>query len=174
MSSILSGQIPCLPISEIGLVTITSTLLYRVCSFEILTGSHHADLYTNFGDKMGRSVQVLDDVLKRRMDEADSGLTPDPTLALVKSLLNSIFYHLYASSPLATMKKLLWSPAVLDSPEQISRLSYEETSPELHKALFRAADQLRFDCRLGLKYLRKMAPVRFGPESAISAYEGGM
>lgn len=174
LNSIYAGQTPSLPVSEFGLVTIISAVLYRVCSFEILTGSHHADLYTNFGEKMGRSVQVLDNILQQRMGETDSGLAPDPTVHLAKSLLNSVFYHLYASSPLATMKKLLWSPAALDNPEQISHLSDEMCSPDLYKALFRAADQLRFDCRLGLNYLKKMAPMRFGPESAIGAYEGGM
>ncbi|KAM0415898.1 hypothetical protein ACHAPT_013160 [Fusarium lateritium] len=174
LNSIFAGQAPSLPVSEFGLVTIISAILYRVCSFEILTSSHHVDLYTNFGEKMGRSVQVLDDILKRRMGEADSRLAPDPTVHLAKSLLNSVFYHLYASSPLAAMKKLLWSPAALDNPEQVLHPSDEGSSPEIYKALFRAADQLRYDCRLGLKYLKKMAPMRFGPESAIGAYEGGL
>ncbi|KAF4995703.1 hypothetical protein FDECE_12732 [Fusarium decemcellulare] len=174
LNSIFSGQEPALPISEFGLVTIVSAILYQVCSFEILTSSHHMELYTNFGEKMGRSVQVLDEILKRRMGEADSGLSPDPSVHCAKSMMNSVYYHLYGSIPLATMKKLLQSPSALDNPEQISNLSDEAASPELYKALLRAADQLRFDCRLGLNYLKKMAPIRFGPECAIGAYEGGL
>lgn len=174
LKSIFAGQAPDLPVSEFGLVTIVSTILYRVCSFEMLAGSHDLELYTNFGEKMGGAVRTLDDMLKRRMGEAASGLAPDPITQCAKSLLNSVFYHLYGSNPLAIMKKLLLSPSPLDSPEEILNLLDEASSPDLYKALIRAADQLRFDCRLGLKYLRKMAPLKFGPESAISIYEGGM
>ncbi|KAF4447898.1 Vanillin dehydrogenase [Fusarium albosuccineum] len=158
LNSIFAGQEPALPISEFGLVTIVFAILYQACSFEILTSSHHMELYTNFAPHGGSRLWPIsgsERALRQVHDEL--GLLPS-----------------YGSIPLTAMKKLLQSPSALDNSEQISTLSDEAASPELYKALLRAADQLRFDCRLGLNYLKKMAPIRFGPECAIGAYEGGM
>lgn len=122
---------------------------------------------------MGLSLDVLDGIIKTRMGEQDTGLAPDSTVHCAKSLLDSAFYHLYASIPLSVMKKLLWSP-VTPRDADILRLSSEARSPDLYKAFICAAEKLRYDCRLGLSYLRKMAPIKFGPEDAVGAYEGGM
>jgi hypothetical protein len=174
LKSIYANRALDLPVSEFGLVTIVSTILYRVCQFEILTSAHHPELYANLGREMAGSVQILDDMLNRRIKETASGLAPEPILQCAKSLLNSVFYHLYGSIPLTIMKKFLSSPAALDRPEEISTVLDEASSPELYKALIRAADQFRFDCQLGLKYIRKVGPSQFGPEPAISIYEGGV
>ncbi|KAF7173432.1 hypothetical protein CNMCM5623_005645 [Aspergillus felis] len=174
LKSILAGQAPDLPVSEFGLVTIVSVILYRVCAFETLIEPHHLELYTSFGEQMGGAVRILDEILKRRLSEKTLDLEAESVTQCAKSLLNSVFYHLYGSIPLATMKKLLSSPTTLDSPVEISNLLVETCSPVLYKALIRAADQLRFDCRVGLKYIRKTAPLRFGPECAISIYEGNL
>ncbi|KAF6530390.1 hypothetical protein HZS61_001702 [Fusarium oxysporum f. sp. conglutinans] len=171
LDSIIAGQPPSMPVSEFGLVTIVSALLYRICSFELLTGSRDGELYAKFGKKMEQSLQVLDAILKARTIQDDGGLAPNPTVHCARSLLNSAFYHLYASVPLSVMKKILWSPASLDDPE-IMHLLNEAISPELYQALFNAADQLRSDCRVGLSYIKKIAPIIFGPESAVGALEG--
>ncbi|KAG5792911.1 hypothetical protein H9Q69_008037 [Fusarium xylarioides] len=171
LDSVIGGQQPSMPVSEFGLVTIVSALLYRICSFELLTGSRDGELYAKFGKKMEQSLQVLDAILKARMIQYDGGLAPNPTVHCARSLLNSAFYHLHASVPLSIMKKILWSPASLDDPEIVHLLN-EAISPELYQALFNAADQLRSDCRVGLTYIKKIAPIIFGPESAVGALEG--
>ncbi|KKY35161.1 putative zinc finger c2h2-type protein [Diaporthe ampelina] len=91
----------------------------------------------------------------------------------VKSPLNSAFHHLYANVTLAVIKKLLCSPVALDNPQEIATLFSGAAFPNLYKVLIRAADQLRVDCRLGLEYLRTVAPLQYGPEGAIGPYEGG-
>lgn len=161
-----------MPVSEFGLVTIVSAVHYRVCAFEILTGEHHPELYATLGRKMAGPIRILDEILRRRRESA-SGLGPEPVLQSAKSLLDSVCYHLYGSAPLKAMKKALSSPAVLDRPEEISEVPADTGSPELYQVLIRAADQFRFDCRMGLKYMRKVGPLQFGPETAISIYEGG-
>ncbi|KAF4417279.1 NAD-dependent aldehyde dehydrogenase, partial [Fusarium acutatum] len=171
LDSIIAGQTPSMPVSEFGLVTIVAALLYRICSFELLTGSRDGELYAKFGKKMEQSLQVLDAMLKARMVQYDGGLAPNPTVHCARSLLNSAFYHLYASVPLSVMKKILCSPASLDDPG-IRNVLNVAISPELYQALFNAADQLQYDCRLGLSYIKKIAPMIFGPESAVGALEG--
>lgn len=172
INCVLAGQMPAHAVSEFGLVTIVSTILYRVCSFEALTSSHHRKLYATFIEKMDRSVQVLDEMLQRRLGQAKPGLPPDPIMQCAKSLLNSVFYHLYGSISLTTMKKFLSSATSPPDPRDMPNLLDEVSSPYLHKALIRAADQLRFDCQLGLEYLRRIVPHEFGPECAMSTYEG--
>lgn len=173
LKEVFAGRAPRPPVSEFGLVALVSAVLYRICAFEALTSPDLADLYASFGERMGRSVQALDDVVRRRMGEATWDVPPDPIMQSAKSLLNSAFYHLYASIPLAVMKKLLWSPGALGNPQEIAALFSRAASPDLYKALIRAADQLRVDCRLGLKYLSTVAPLQYGPEGAIGPYEGG-
>ncbi|KAH6956126.1 aldehyde dehydrogenase family-domain-containing protein [Fusarium avenaceum] len=173
LEAIVAGRKPSQPMSEFGLVTVASALLYRICSFELLTSSQHGEIYATYTKKMGLSLDVLDGIIKTRMGEQDTGLAPDSTVHCAKSLLDSAFYHLYASIPLSVMKKLLWSP-VTPRDADILRLSSEARSPDLYKAFICAAEKLRYDCRLGLSYLRKMAPIKFGPEDAVGAYEGGL
>ncbi|KAH6954121.1 hypothetical protein DER45DRAFT_615452 [Fusarium avenaceum] len=69
------------------------------------------------------------------------------------------------------MKKILLAPTSLDNPKIVHLLN-EAISLELYQALFNAADQLRSDCRVGLTYIKKLAPIVFGPESAVGALEG--
>lgn len=174
LKDVLAGRPPKKPVSEFGLVTIVSTVLYRICAFEALTSPDMADLYASLGERLGRSVHALDDMVQRRMGDPAWGVPPEPIIQSAKSLLNSAFYHLYASIPLAVMKKMLWSPAVLgNNPNIIAAPPSGLASSGLYKALIRAADQLRFDCRLGPKHLRAVAPMKYGPESAIGPYEGG-
>lgn len=175
MKEVSAGRPPKQPVSDFGLVTLVSTVLYRVCAFEALTSSPDLeDLYASFGERMGRTVQALDDMVQRRMGDAVWGVPPDRIMQSAKSLLNSAFYHLYASIPLAVMKKMLWSPAALGNNSHEIEAPFNGTvSPGLYKALIRAADQMRFDCRLGPRYLRTVAPFQYGPESAIGPYEGG-
>ncbi|KAH7247554.1 uncharacterized protein BKA55DRAFT_676889 [Fusarium redolens] len=173
LDAIVAGQTPSQVISEFGLVTTVSALLYRICSFELLTSSQHGEIYATYGEKMGKSLQVLDEILKTRMSQQGTGLAPDSTIHRAKSMLDSAFYHLYASVPLSVMKKLLWSPATLHD-ANILRPSNDANSLDLYKAFICAAEGLRYGCRLGLSYLRKMAPIKFGPEDAVGAYEGGL
>lgn len=173
LGAIVAGQKPPQPMSDFGLVTVVSALLYRICSFELLTSSQHGEIYATYSEKMGLSLDVLDGILKTRMGQQGAGLAPDSTVHCAKSLLDSAVYHLYASIPLSVMKNLLWSPATLQDAD-ILRLSSKASSPELYKAFIRAAEGLRYDCRLGLSYLKRMAPIKFGPEDAVGAYEGGL
>jgi hypothetical protein len=172
--SILCGRIPNRPISEFGLVTIVAMILYRVCSFETLTTSFNQDIFPEFVDKMEKGVKVLDEMLRDRLSKVKSGLTPDPTLQCAKSLLNSVFYHLYGSFPLASMKRLLSTSAKPTMMRDVTHSLDQVHSPHLHKAVARAADQLRLDCQLGLEYLQRVASHEFGPECAMSTFEGSL
>ncbi|KAG6363856.1 hypothetical protein INS49_008959 [Diaporthe citri] len=174
LKEVSAGRPPRQPVSDFGLVALVPAVLDRVCALEAITGPDLADLYASSGERMGRSVQALDDMVRRRMGEASWGVPPDPVLQSAKPLLNSAFYHLYASIPLAVMKKLLWCPAALGDPREIATLFSGAASPDLYKALIRAADQLRIDCRLGPKYLKTVAPLQYGPDGAIGPYEGGL
>lgn len=171
LGELFAGRPPGSPaVSDLGLLVLVSAVLYRVCALEALTGPGLADIYAgSLAERMGRPVQALDGIIRCRMGEATWGNPPDPVLQSAKSLLDSAFYHLYASTPLAAMKKLLWSPTAALSSGGMGVSS----SPGLHKALTRAADQLRVDCRLGPRYLRAVAPLQYGPEGAIGPYEGG-
>lgn len=173
--SVLSGRRPTLPaVSEFGLVTIVALILYRVCSFEALTTSFNEEMFPDFVDKMDKGVQALDDMLRDRLSKVKSGLPPDPTLQCAKSLLNSVFYHLYGSLPLASMKRLLSPTATATTLGDIAHLFDQVNSPHLYKAVGRAADQLRIDCQLGLEYLQRVAAHEFGPECAMSTFEGSL
>lgn len=173
LEAIVAGRKPSHPMSEFGLVTVVSALLYRICSFELLTSSQHREIYAAYAEKMGLSLEVLDGIIKMRTGERGAGLALDSTIHCSRSLLDSAFYHLYASIPLSVMKKLLWSP-VAPWDADILRLSSEARSPNLYKAFICAAEELRYECRLGLSYLKKMAPTKFGPEDAVGTYEGSM
>lgn len=52
LDSIIGGQPPSITVSEFGLVTIVSALLYRICLFELIIGSRNGELYAKFGKKM--------------------------------------------------------------------------------------------------------------------------
>ncbi|KAJ6085350.1 Aldehyde/histidinol dehydrogenase [Penicillium canescens] len=172
--SVLSGRKPNLPVSEFGLVTIVALILYRVCSFETMTTSFNEELFPEFVGKMEKAVQALDDMLRDRLSNVRSGLPPDPTLQCAKSLLNSIFYHLYGSLPLASMKKLFSPSAPPMMLGDITHLFDRVSSSHLYyKGVGRAADQLRIDCQLGLDYLQRMTH-EFGPECAMSTFEGNL
>lgn len=149
-------------------------MLCRICSFETLADPHHEDLYISFVDKMDAPVQVINRMLKQHIKGLVLGSTPTPMIQCAVSLLNSVYYHLYGSQQLASMKRLLRSPSILHNSEERGNLFAENCSPWLDKALLRAAEALRSDCRLGLKYIQKVAPHRFAPLCATACCESGM
>lgn len=174
LASILAGRQPAMKLTEFSFVTIISAILCRICSFEALAGSHHKDLYSSFVRKMDKSLQVADRMLRDYIKTLVLGSTPTPLIHCAVTLLNSSFYHLYASPQLGNMKKLLLRPSILDDYGEGDSIFSHDYSPWLEKALLRAAEALRADSRLGLKYMKKVAPHRFAPLSATSCCEGGM
>ncbi|PSN61548.1 hypothetical protein BS50DRAFT_651792 [Corynespora cassiicola Philippines] len=164
LNQMFSGNIPNSTISELGLVCLTSMLLWRVCSFKTLTNTHHLDPYTNFVETIEKAIQALDEMLRYQIRE---GL-PDPMIHSARFQLNTAVYHLYASKILTQMKRLVESPA------DKAKLSGDDYSPKLQLALFRAAEALQSDCRLGIRYIRRIAPHHFSPICAIACYEGGL
>lgn len=96
-------------------------------------------------------------------------------LRSAKSLLDSAYYHLYAHRQLTYMKSLLDAPESLGQVEEVRQIFKENCdSTNLRKALSRAAEALREDCRQGLKYLQKIGLHRSAPLTTTSIFEGGM
>ncbi|KAH7045371.1 hypothetical protein B0J12DRAFT_757984 [Macrophomina phaseolina] len=163
LNTIFSGQKPTSSISELGLVSLVSMLLWRLCSFKLLTNSHHLDLYTDFVEKVERAIRIFDNMLQ---DQTTYDL-PHPLLLSARFHLNTAVYHLYGSKILTEMKRLV------EFPDE-ARLSGNAHSPKLHFALIRAAEALQSDCRLGISYLQRIAPHHYSPICTIACYEGGL
>ncbi|KAH6718394.1 hypothetical protein BKA61DRAFT_301709 [Leptodontidium sp. MPI-SDFR-AT-0119] len=175
LKRIFAGEPPILEISDFGFLSIVSAVLGHICLFENLAGSQHPHLYTSFVNEMERSVQILGEMwAMRTVSENSYKSTHTPQARSTKLLLDSVFYHLYGNSQLAAMKNLLGSAEVLNRSEMLQEISKTPHSINLEKALIRAAEALRDDCRLGLRYLQKMAPHRFAPLSATAVFEGGL
>lgn len=175
MKCIFAGQRPEIQAGDFAFLTIVSAMLNHICSFETLASSQHPELYTNFINKMSDPAQFLYNIWSEHAPSkmSDSSL-PLPIIQCTRSLLDSTFYHLYGSDQLKSMKRLLRSPELLNNPEELQKLSEQPHSNSLGKALVRAATSLRSECRLGLRYVQKMAPHRFGPLSTTARTEGGM
>lgn len=175
LKRIFAGESPILEISDFGFLSIVSAVLGHICLFENLAGSQHPHLYTSFVNEMERSVRILGEMwTMRTVSENSHRSTHTPQARSTKLLLDSVYYHLYGNSQLATMKNLLGSVGVLKRSEMIQEIFKAPHSTNLEKALVRAAEALRDDCRLGLRYLQKMAPHRFTPLSATAVFEGGL
>lgn len=176
LKQVFDGEIPSQEISDFGFLSIVSAVLDHICSFERLASSRHPHLYTSFVSEMGRPLQTLDQMWNIRVaTDTDSKSTHTSLMKSTKSLLDSVFYHLYGNHQLTVMKALLGSPEDLIHRENIKDLFQEPLyATNLEKALIRAAEALREDCRLGLKYLQRIGPLRFAPFSATAVLEGGM
>ncbi|KAK0106309.1 hypothetical protein ONS96_003947 [Cadophora gregata f. sp. sojae] len=179
LKRIFAGEPPTIEISDFAFMSIVSAVLGHICSFENLASSQHPQLYTSFVNEMGRSVQILNEMWTKRTASGNnsyrsSSNTLTPLARSTKLLLDSVFYHLYGNSQLAIMKNLLGSPEGLTRAEMLREMSKNPCSIHLEKALVRAAEALRDDCRLGLRYLQKMTPYRFAPLSATAVFEGGL
>lgn len=171
---ILAGQKPASPISDLGLVALVSLILWRTCSFEALAGSYRLDLSTDFVNRTDRAVRVLDTIFKERAEQNKASQTlPNPLLSIARALLNSVFYHLYASETLTEMKRLLDFPRKRKVSDARARMVGLDYSSRLSIALFRAAEALQYDCQMGVHYLQRMAPHQFGPIISTACYEGG-
>ncbi|CAH0024485.1 unnamed protein product, partial [Clonostachys rhizophaga] len=175
MKMILEGCKVALYDTEFGFATIVSAVLCHVCVFESLVGTQHPDLFASFIEKMGRSVQVLNEIWK---EQSSSQFLIESTMTSMahttRSMILSITYHLYGSHRLMAAKSFFHSPGLLDCQESLEQCFHERHSANLEKALVLAAEMLRSDCQTGLGYIKSFGNLRFAPVSAISAYEGGM
>jgi hypothetical protein len=172
---IFEGQKPSLPDSEFGFLTIVSTVLCHICLFESVIGSKHPELFTAFVNKMDLAVDALNALWQQQTStEFIIQSTTSPSVHLTRALLHSITYHLHASSQLIIMKRLVQSSFVARAHEDVQNLFQGISGPSLDKALICAAFAMRSDCRSGLGYLKNISTHRFGPLSAIAAFEGGM
>lgn len=168
--SILAGQKPAVPVSQFGLVALIASVLWRVSSFEALVGSDQLDTYADFVSKMARAVRVLDEMLaEQTSSEAAIDATPSPLLKSAKCLLNSTYYHLYGSKTLAQAKSVFDSPGT----DRTDWPSEQVHPSNLDMALVRAAEAMQDDIRLGLMYLQKWGPHKFGPVCGNSVLETG-
>ncbi|KAH7039451.1 hypothetical protein B0J12DRAFT_606027 [Macrophomina phaseolina] len=169
--SILAGQKPAVPVSQFGLVALIASVLWRVSSFEALVGSDQLDTYADFVSKMARAVRVLDEMLaEQTSSEAAIDATPSPLLKSAKCLLNSTYYHLYGSKTLAQAKLVFDSPGT----DRTDWPSEQVHPSNLDMALVRAAEAMQDDIRLGLMYLQKWGPHKFGPVCGNSVLETGL
>lgn len=173
---IIAGQTPAKKIGDFGFLSLVSAVLDHICSFETLASSQHPNLYKSFVNEMVKSVEVLDKMWRSRAArEATHRPMNSPLIHSAKSLLDSAFYHLYGHHQLTAMKSLLCAPENL-SQSVVAQQAFKEPtdSATLGKALTRAAEALREDCRHGLKYLQGVGPYRFAPLTTTSVFEGGM
>ncbi|KAH7089421.1 hypothetical protein FB567DRAFT_300969 [Paraphoma chrysanthemicola] len=172
---ILAGQKPASSISDLGFVTLVSLILWRTCSFEALAGSYRLDLSIDFVNRTERAVHVLDAIFKEHVEKHEaSQTTPNPLLSIARALLNSVFYHLYASETLTEMKRLLEFPRKRKLSDASARMKEFDRSSHLSIALLRAAEALQYDCQMGVHYVQRMAPHQFGPVITTACYEGGL
>lgn len=173
---IISGQTPAQKIEDFGFLSLVSAVLDHICSFETLAGSQHPHLYKSFVKEMVKPVEVLDKMWRiRAQREAANRPMNTPLILSAKSLLDSAYYHLYAYHQLTAMKGLLCAPETLDRPAVAHEIFKEPPdSDNLGKALTRAAEVLREECRQGLKYLQRIGPHRFAPLTTTAVFEGGM
>lgn len=173
---IIADQTPAQEIGEFGFLGLISAVLDHICSFETLASSQHPHLYKGFVAEMVKPVEVLDKMWRvRAASESIHRPMNTPLIRSAKSLLDSAYYHLYAHHQLNAMKGLLSAHESLDQSGMAQQLFKEPTdSAILGKALTRAAEVLRDDCRQGLRYLHKVGPYRFAPLTTTSVFEGGM
>ncbi|KAH7137811.1 hypothetical protein EDB81DRAFT_886153 [Dactylonectria macrodidyma] len=162
-------------LSEFGLLTIVSTFLGHVCSFELLTGSRHPHLWAAFVTEMSGPVHVLDEMCKHSSaSTGDDDTTPSPLLKTARALLDSIYYHLYGSSQLLIMKELLSSPEILVDSKRFRQLLQASSTTNSDKAIKRAAKVFLEETRQGLQYQANLGASRFGPVSTTAAFERGL
>ncbi|WAO91415.1 Hypothetical protein NCS54_00888400 [Fusarium falciforme] len=162
-------------LSEFGLLTIMSTFLGHVSSFELLTGSRHPRLWTAFVTEMSGPVQVLDELCKNASAcMSENSTTHSPLLKTARALLDSIYYHLYGSSQLLIMKELLACPEILVDSESFKQLLRASSTTNFDKAIKRAAKVFLQETRQGLQYLGNLEASHFGPVSTTAVFERGL
>lgn len=175
IGSLLAGVKPDVHVDDYAFLTIVSATLSHICSFEALTRAIHPELYSNFVSRMSGPLDLLDDMWSERVaGRSVSESLPTPLEQCTRSLLDSAFYHLQASDQLAGMSRLFSHHELLKTPNELRSIAELPQQQGLEKALVRAASSLRIDCRLGLRYVQKVAPHRFAPLSATAVTEGGM
>lgn len=176
LKMIISGQTPAQEIEDFGFISLVSAVLDHICSFETLAGSQHPHLYRSFVKEMVKSVEVLDKIWRiRALKESAPWPMNTHLIHSAKSLLDSAYYHLYAYHQLTAMKGLLCAPETVDRSAVAAELfKAPPDSADLWKALTRAAEVLREDCRQGLKYLQRVGTHRFAPLTTTALFEGGM
>ncbi|KEF62898.1 uncharacterized protein A1O9_00872 [Exophiala aquamarina CBS 119918] len=173
-TGILSGQRRADDISTFGLLALTASLVCRICSFERSFTLEHPFLYRAFAAQMDQPLEILNDMWSWQARPLEEwGSTRDPLAQCTNALLSLAFLHLYGSQPLDRMKKILIDPSsYTDVASLFDFMSDQPHAPVgLHKALVRAAEDFRHDCRIGIGYLQKVAPHRFSPLSASSMCE---
>lgn len=173
LKMIISGQTPTQEIEHFGFLSLVSAVLDHICSFETLAGSQHPQLYKSFVKEMVKSVEVLDSMWRTRAaNEAAHRPMKAALLRSAKALLDSAYYHLFANQQLTAMKSVLCAPEALEQAHELFKEPSDSTN--LGRALTRAAEVLREDCRYGLKYLQRIGPHRFAPLTTTAVFEGGM
>ncbi|KAL6705093.1 hypothetical protein ACN47E_007352 [Coniothyrium glycines] len=163
LNMIFSGHQPTSCISEFGLSSLVSMLLWRICSFKSLTSSHPFDSYIGFVEKVERAINVFDSMLQNQVEND----FPHPLFQSARLQLDMAVYHLYGSKVMTGMQQLL------DSPTKVN-LTGCDIFPKVQLALDRAASFLQSVCQQGICYLKKMAPHHFSPVCAIASYEAGL
>lgn len=176
LQMVIAGQKPAQEVGDFGFLSLISAVLDHICSFETLASSQHPNLYKGFVNEMVKSVEVLDNMWRiRAAKEVMHRPSNTPLIHSAKSLLDSAYYHLYGHHQLTAMKSLMCAPESVSQPGATQQAFKEPAdSATLGKALTRAAEALREDCRQGLRYLQGVGPYRFAPLTTTSVFEGGM
>lgn len=170
---ILMGQTPVNQLSEFGLLTVMAAILLHVCEFEALTKAQNPDLFRTFTAQMDQPLQVLHNLWEDHpAAEARPCSIFPPMIWCARALLNSAYYHLYGSSELKAMKMILHEPSIVQNFASIRLLCQGPQSPGFEKCLIRAAETFLYCCRIGISYLKRLAPHRSTPLAVNPAYEG--
>ncbi|KAG6353518.1 hypothetical protein INS49_005479 [Diaporthe citri] len=176
LKKIIAGQTPARKIGDFGFLSLVSAVLDHICSFETLASSQHQNLYESFFNEIVKPVEVQDKMWRiRAARDAMHRPMNTPLIHSAKSLLDSVYYHLYGHHQLTAMKSLLCAPENLNQ-LAVPQKAFKEPadSATLGKALTRAAEALRGDCRQGLKYLQGVGPYRFAPLTTTPVCEEGL
>jgi hypothetical protein len=171
---LLSGDSVDYNVSPFGLLTLISGILHFICSMKSL-GEHCLPQSSHLEEaSLESALRAWEEAWKRHplshtLPEAPQG----PLMADSIVILNSAYYHLYASYQLRALKAFARSTTNLVSQMELEQLCSLQCHPGLRKALNRALRILLLRVRVGIRNLVKTAPLIYVCYGPHPAYEGG-
>ncbi|KAJ5198173.1 uncharacterized protein N7498_007290 [Penicillium cinerascens] len=172
---IIEGQPVEGDVTPFGLLAIISAILSYICSMENLDEYHIRRSPQLDDGSLETALRVWEDTWKRHpychsLPEAPHG----PLMADSILVLNSAYFHLYASRQLRELKAFVRSPALQTSPLDLESLYSLPCHPGLVKGLTRAARSLLLRVRLGIRHLMKTVSLSHSCYGPLPSYEGGL
>lgn len=161
-------------VSPFGLLVLVSGLLSYICSTGNL-GDYHVPRRSRVETgALETALKIWEEAWKIH---PHSNILPEnphgPLMADSILILNSAYYHLYASDQLRVLKAFARLPAQQISRTELQRLCELPCNAGLMKALNRASQALLLRVRLGIRHLAKTASLSYACYGPLPAYEGG-